>query len=60
MNDLVKFMTQEVLKYIHMPKDEKQKRKMDRKQYKSNRSTRFFGVVPAAVKMMIKNKRKGS
>ncbi|WP_102027043.1 YqzE family protein [Salirhabdus sp. Marseille-P4669] len=60
MNDIVKYMTQEVLKYMHLPKDEKQKRKMDKKQYKSNRSTRYFGVVPAAVKMMVKSKKKGS
>jgi hypothetical protein len=59
-NDIVKYMTQEVVKYMHLPKDERQKRKDDKKQRKRNRSSRYFGVLPAAIKMFWSNKKKGS
>lgn len=60
MNDIVKYMTQELLKYMHLSKDEKLERKENKKIYKHSRSERYFGVIPTAFKMFLKNKKRGS
>ncbi|WP_153728475.1 YqzE family protein [Salinibacillus xinjiangensis] len=59
-NDLVKYMTQEFMKYIHLSKDEKEHRKKIRKQEKVNKSHRYFGMLPSALKMFWNNRKKGS
>ncbi|MRG86572.1 YqzE family protein [Salinibacillus xinjiangensis] len=53
-------MTQEFMKYIHLSKDEKEHRKKIRKQEKVNKSHRYFGMLPSALKMFWNNRKKGS
>ncbi|MBO8156115.1 MAG: YqzE family protein [Bacillaceae bacterium] len=57
-NDLVKYMTQEFLKYMHLPKEERKKRKVLKKQQEERRTIRYFGMVPFALKMFIDSKKK--
>lgn len=54
-NDYVKFLTEEMVKYMHMSKEEKQKRKEAKPSKKS--SFYWFGILPFALKMF-KRKRK--
>jgi len=59
-NDYLKFVTEEVVKYIDTPKD---KRKEQRKRRKNERApflSRWFGIIPFAIAMSMKkrNKRK--
>ncbi|QHS22741.1 YqzE family protein [Virgibacillus sp. MSP4-1] len=57
-NEIVKYMTQELTKYMQLPKDEREQRKSRRKNEKSSRSNRYFGMLPAAFKMFWDGKRK--
>ncbi|MBB6454253.1 uncharacterized protein (DUF2384 family) [Salirhabdus euzebyi] len=59
-NDFVKYMTQELVKYAHLPKDEKIKRRHERKMKREelDRTTKYFGMLPAAIKMWRSGKRK--
>ncbi|SET61888.1 YqzE-like protein [Salinibacillus kushneri] len=57
-NDIVKYMTQEIMKYMQLPKDEREQRKSQRKNEKVNRSNRYFGMLPTAFKMFWNGKRK--
>lgn len=55
-NDYVKFMTQQVVSYMDMPKEERKKRKTD---IKSQRQlppvgNRWFGALPLAIKYIFK------
>ncbi|MFD1018728.1 YqzE family protein [Thalassobacillus hwangdonensis] len=54
-NDYVKFVTQELVRYMDMTKEEKTQRKHSRKNDKiSKRSTRMFGIIPMALKLLWK------
>ncbi|KGP72948.1 YqzE family protein [Pontibacillus yanchengensis] len=53
-NDYVKFMTQELVKYMDMPHEEKQKRKEDKKLHRKPASTQMFGVLPFAIKFLFR------
>lgn len=60
-NDYVKFMTQEIVKYMDLPQEEKKKRKKERKHHKQPISNQMFGVLPVAMKFFFKrNKNKTS
>lgn len=53
-NDYVKFVTQELVRYIEKPKEE---RVMIRKERKSSRPPllfRMFGMIPVSIKMLMK------
>ncbi|KGP91944.1 hypothetical protein N780_16495 [Pontibacillus chungwhensis BH030062] len=52
-NDYVKFMTQEIVKYMDLPEDERKKRKEQKKQQEAI-SSRWFGMLPFALKFMFK------
>ncbi|MGP4061729.1 YqzE family protein [Halobacillus litoralis] len=54
-NDYVKFLTEEMVKYMHMSKEEKKQKKEKKPSKKS--SFYWFGMVPMALKMF-KRKRK--
>nr|WP_204497134.1 YqzE family protein [Aquibacillus albus] len=57
-NDYVKFMTQEIVKYMNMPQEEKKKRKENRSNNKTdNISGRWFGLLPFALKLLIQKKK---
>ncbi|RWZ60093.1 YqzE family protein [Halobacillus fulvus] len=49
-NDYVKYLTEEMVKYMHLSKQEKQERKADKPSKKS--SFYWFGVLPLAIRML--------
>ncbi|TGB04320.1 YqzE family protein [Halobacillus salinus] len=51
-NDYVKFLTEEMVKYMQMSKEEKKDRKAKKPSKKS--SLYWFGVLPIAIKMFRK------
>ncbi|RKD25529.1 hypothetical protein BEP19_00870 [Ammoniphilus oxalaticus] len=51
-NDIVKYMTEEFVRYIDTPKAER-KKKGPREQW----SSRYFGMIPMALRLSIANKR---
>ncbi|MBM7569682.1 hypothetical protein JOC48_000151 [Aquibacillus albus] len=51
-------MTQEIVKYMNMPQEEKKKRKENRSNNKTdNISGRWFGLLPFALKLLIQKKK---
>ncbi|WP_226035035.1 YqzE family protein [Aquibacillus saliphilus] len=57
-NDYVKFMTQEIVKYMDTPQDERKKRKNKQRMSKENNiSGRWFGLLPFAFKLLVKKKK---
>ncbi|TCT26950.1 YqzE-like protein [Melghiribacillus thermohalophilus] len=57
-NDLVKMMTQELLKYMHTPKVERKRKKELKKAQKEARAIRYFGLIPFALKMFFDTKKR--
>jgi hypothetical protein len=55
-NDYVKFMTQEIVKYMELPHEERRKRKKGRKKEQWI-SGRWFGLLPFAFKLLVKKKK---
>jgi len=53
-NDYIKFVTEQVVSYLDLPAEERQKRKLDRKNTNSNFSNHWFGVLPFAIKSLRK------
>ncbi|MBM7552308.1 YqzE family protein [Thalassobacillus pellis] len=54
-NDYVKFVTQELVRYMNLTKEEKVKRKSQKGRY--TRQHTLFGILPMAAKMLFrKNK----
>lgn len=51
-NDYVKFLTEEMVKYMQLSKEEKKERKAQKPSKKS--SLYWFGVLPIAIKMFRK------
>ncbi len=51
-NDIVKYLTQEFVKYIDTPKPERKKRP------KEQWSSRWFGMIPMAIRMVIRRREK--
>ncbi|WP_270179252.1 YqzE family protein [Alkalihalobacillus sp. CinArs1] len=56
-NDLVKFMTQQVVSYIDQPKEERVNQREKRKAAKQPFLFRWFGVIPLAIGMFIRRKK---
>ncbi|MBP1932823.1 YqzE family protein [Ammoniphilus resinae] len=50
-NDIVKYITQEFVKYIDTPKNERKKR------MKRRGSTHWFGMIPLALRMVFRKKK---
>ncbi|MFC0522634.1 YqzE family protein [Pontibacillus salicampi] len=55
-NDYVKFMTQEIVRYMDMPQDEKKERKRTKQEYKEPVSYKMFGMLPFALKTLFKKR----
>lgn len=55
-NDYVKFMTQEIVKYMDLPEEEKKNRRQKRDKG-DHISNRWFGLLPFAFKMLVKKKK---
>lgn len=56
-NDYVKFMTQEIVRYMDTPQEERKKQKETKKASKSDLSSRWFGVLPFAFRLLLKKRR---
>ncbi|MDL4841562.1 YqzE family protein [Aquibacillus rhizosphaerae] len=58
-NDYMKFMTQEIVKYMDMPQEEKKKRKQEKhfRKKQESMSSRWFGLLPFAFKLLVKKKK---
>ncbi|WWL78483.1 YqzE family protein [Bacillus altitudinis] len=55
-NDYVKYMTQEIIKYMNTPRDERKEHKQEKMETKPPFSQRLFGVLPFGFSMMLKKK----
>lgn len=57
-NDYVKYLTQTVVQYIDQPKGERQKLRQEKKDRKAEFLYRWFGIVPYAMMLKIREKEK--
>ncbi len=51
-NDYVKYMTQQFVKYIDTPRDERKERKEVRKETKTPVSQQWFGILPYGFRLL--------
>ncbi|AIC98855.1 YqzE family protein [Bacillus subtilis] len=56
-NDYVKYMTQQFVKYIDTPRDERKERKEVRKETKTPVSQQLFGILPYGFRLWLKRKK---
>ncbi|QDP40587.1 YqzE family protein [Radiobacillus deserti] len=56
-NDYVKFMTQEIVKYMDTPSEERKERKKRRRSHEEGLSSHWFGMLPLAFKLLFKKKK---
>ncbi|ADV93210.1 MULTISPECIES: YqzE family protein [Bacillus] len=56
-NDYVKYMTQQFVKYIDTPRDERKERKEVRKETKTPASQQWFGILPYGFRLWLKRKK---
>ncbi|MBD0381005.1 YqzE family protein [Paenibacillus sedimenti] len=52
-DELVKFITQQVITYIETPKDVRKQAKANMKEQRESWQTRWFGMLPLATRMLI-------
>lgn len=52
-NDYVKFMTEQVVKYLDQPRDERKKQRQQKKSLKNNKSNRFYIAGSASFRMLL-------
>ncbi|UJF31519.1 YqzE family protein [Paenibacillus hexagrammi] len=52
-DDLVKFITQQVITYIETPKDVRRQVRASSKEQREAWQTRWFGMIPLSTKMLI-------
>ncbi|UKS23937.1 YqzE family protein [Paenibacillus sp. HWE-109] len=52
-DELVKYITQQVVTYIDTPKDVRQQAKAINKEQREDWQTRWFGMLPLAARMML-------
>ncbi|MFN2745355.1 MULTISPECIES: YqzE family protein [Bacillus] len=58
-NDYVKYMTEQLVKYMDTPKDERKQMKERRRESKpSSRIYRWFGILPVGCAMLFKRRDK--
>lgn len=57
-NDVVKYLTQKIVKYLDEPKSVRKERKRTRKNEKEPLLTYLFGVLPMSLGLMFKKRRK--
>ncbi|MFD1736522.1 YqzE family protein [Bacillus salitolerans] len=57
-NDLLKFVTQQLVTYLDSPKDQRKQVKRARKSSKTPLVSRWFGVVPFGFMMFFKKREK--
>lgn len=55
-NDYIKFLTQQFVRYMDVPKDQRKLKRENKKQLKEPFVSSWFGVVPFALMMLFKRK----
>lgn len=55
MNELVKFITQEFVRYAVTPQEERKKQRQERKEERGPWHYYWFGLVPAALAMFFRS-----
>lgn len=55
-NDYIKFLTQQFVKYMDVPKDERKLQRENKKKLKKPFVSNWFGLVPFSIMMMLKRK----
>ncbi|NNU84472.1 YqzE family protein [Geobacillus sp. BMUD] len=55
-NDYVKFVTQQFVAYMDLPKEERRQRRQVRKQEKLPLSYRLFGMVPLSLRLLFRRR----
>jgi hypothetical protein len=55
-DELVKFITERVVTYIETPKEVRQQTKLNNKVQKEHWQIRWFGMVPLALRMLVKRR----
>ncbi|ARA99151.1 MULTISPECIES: YqzE family protein [Geobacillus] len=55
-NDYVKFVTQQFVAYMDMPKEERTRRRSERKQEKPPLSYRLFGLMPLSFRLLFRRR----
>lgn len=56
-NQLIQFITREILLFIETPVEERRKRKEIRREQRSPWSNHWFGAVPVAIGMLVKRRK---
>jgi hypothetical protein len=59
-NDFVKFVTQQIVSYMDQPKEERREVRQRRKEERPPMSSHLFGMIPFAVRLWFKRKKKGA
>ncbi|RSK27824.1 YqzE family protein [Bacillus sp. HMF5848] len=57
-NDYVKYVTQQVVRYIDQPKAQRKHTKQTKRAQRDPFVTRWFGILPFAFQMIMKRNRK--
>ncbi|MBB6284636.1 MULTISPECIES: YqzE family protein [Geobacillus] len=55
-NDYVKFVTQQFVAYMDMPKEERTRRRSERKQEQPPLSYRLFGLMPLSLRLLLRRR----
>lgn len=55
-NDYVKFVTQQFVRYMDQPKEERKKQRKERKQEKPPLLYHWFGMLPLSLKLLFRRK----
>ncbi|ENH97454.1 hypothetical protein J416_05568 [Gracilibacillus halophilus YIM-C55.5] len=56
-NDYVKYMTQQIVRYMDTPKPERKKIKQEKKEEPIIYSSKWFGVLPFAFRLLLKKRK---
>ncbi|MEQ6375927.1 YqzE family protein [Bacillaceae bacterium S4-13-58] len=57
-NDIVKYMTQELVRKLDMPQEERKKARELRKSESVTSYSKWFGVIPFGLRMMFQRKKR--
>lgn len=58
-NDIVKYMTQELVRKLDMPQEERKKVRELRKSERKTGYNKWFGVIPFGLQMFFQRKKRG-
>ncbi|WP_409301646.1 YqzE family protein [Peribacillus sp. SCS-155] len=55
-NDLIKFLTQQIVRYLELPREDKKMRKENRKKSRETLYSHWFGMIPFSLMLILKRK----